>query len=208
MESRRFAPLGAKWYWRVVDVCGLRRPEGRVEVFLTHNHSDHRILPSELRGFKVNIWTPNEALRSIIQRTYPWARVEIWRDTLRLQHTSLVRGRFEKTDAHGYFVDRALVIPECDNPLEVVREYRERINILMVFRRSPRFCVSRIPVEEVDYLLDPSRWFFENREPKVIPKVFFSSTPQDRELFERMRVGGKSILYLPRLFKGMCVTSL
>ena len=77
----------------------------------------------------------------------------------------------------------------------------------MIFRRSPRFCLSKIPVEEVDYLLDPSRWFFENKDPKVIPKVFFSSTPQDQDLFERLRVEEKKLVFTSKHLKERIYTS-
>jgi len=187
--------LGAEWYNRVVDVCGLRRPEGRVEVFLTHAHRDHLILPPELKGLEVLFWVPNETLWNLVRRTYPGAKVEIWEDTIRFQHTSLARGRYEKVKTYGYFVGRVTIIPECDDPFKAVREYRGKTTILMIFKRSPRFCQSKIPTEEVDYFLDPSCWFFENRDPKVIPKVFFSSTPQDQDLFKRLRVGEKRLVF-------------
>jgi len=78
----------------------------------------------------------------------------------------------------------------------------------MIFRRSPRFCLSKIPTEEVDYLLDPSCWFFENsRDLKIIPKVFFSSTPQDQDLFERLRVEEKKLVFTSKHLKERIYTS-
>ena len=158
-----------RWLRRIIDVCSLRRPGQDVM-------------------FKIPKDDTN--LLKLVERRYPDARIDIHENTLKVPHASFDprRGKHEKGFSHCFFQDGVLIVPECDDPEGIIKEHREKVNIITAFKRSPRHCViSKVP-GDIDYIIDPTTWFYRNTDPSIIPKVFFSSVPDDVEMSKTLEI--------------------
>jgi len=189
--------LGERWQRIILDVCGAKRPEPLEKILIhqTHLHNDHKVLPSDIVDKTVIFMAPSALINDLkleyrkAMRVNPEIQIQEYLDVLPpVPHTSFNprAGKHETVNAYPHFVKSAkgdvLVVPECDYPARIIGEYKPKVAVVMVARRSRRFMIDLMKFE-VDYWVDNRIWYWRNREQNVIPKVLFSCLSEDLELF-------------------------
>lgn len=194
--------LGSEWQRIILDVCGLRRPEkeDEISIYQSHLHLDHVALPGDLIDKKAIFKAPGTLVDDLkrkyrkAMRVNPKIQIEEYTDVLKVPHTSYnpKLGKWKSGFSFVFFIKAskgtALVVPECDIPAEIVREYKADVNIVMAFARSRRHQVTFFDYVDVDYIVDNRIWFFTNTDSHTIPKVLFSMTREDIERSKELKI--------------------
>jgi hypothetical protein len=76
-----------------------------------------------------------------------------------------------------------MVIPESDNPDKLIEEYRPKFAFMFVAYQSHQHPVSFNNHRRDVFILHNKIW--RPYAPNIIPKIVFSSTKEDKELFTK-----------------------
>lgn len=177
--------LGSEWWRRMVDVCGVGtfRREKRREVFITHLHLDHMPLKEYIAGAKVRFYVAPAYLTDVMKAYGDSFEVCEYRDIIETAHTALYNQKYVKVKTFGYFFGDELVIPECDGPDDLIKEYSLKTAFIFVAHQSHNHPVSFNNRRRDVFIIDNSTW--KPYAPNVIPKIVFSSAPSDAELYRK-----------------------
>jgi len=183
--------LGAEWRHRMVDVCGVgvfRRKDERL-VYITHLDSDHLPLKEHVLGANMRFFTASKFVKKL-EVFYGGAfDVYEYSDVLMLRHTTInSKRRIVERETCAFFVGEAMIIPECDDPDELIREYRPRVAFIFVAQQSHQHPVGFNNHRRDVFILHNKIW--KPYAPNVIPKIVFASTGEDRRLFKSYIAGG------------------
>ena len=175
--------LPQEWWHRMIDVCGVGVFERRVarDVFITHLDPDHLPLREYVAGSRLTFLSAPKLVDELA-RKYRGFEVIEYRDVLELEHTTLSSGRHVLKTAYAYFIEDCVVIPECDDPDELICEYKAKLHFLFVSHQSHHHPVSFNNNRRDVFILDNRVW--KPYAPNIIPKIVFSSTRDDEELFK------------------------
>ena len=177
--------LGSEWRHRMFDVCGVgwfRRREER-DVFITHLDPDHLPLKEYVIGAPLRFFAAGDLLPALLRRYGDSFEVAEYDDVLRLEHTTVSKGRFVTRTTYAFFIRNAMVIPECNSPNRLIREYSPRFAFLFVSYQSHRHPVGFNNRRRDVFILHNKVW--KPYAPNVIPKIVFSYTEEDREFYNR-----------------------
>lgn len=180
--------LPPEWRHRIVDVCGVgpfKRTELR-DVFVTHTHLDHLLLKEYVHGARLRFFTAKKYLPEITGKYGDIFEVCEYRDVAEVHHTTRHGNRFVSVASFVYFIKDAVIIPESDNPGELIREYAPRFAFTFVSRQSHLHPVSFNNRRRDIFILDNAVW--RPYAPNIIPKIAFSCSKEDRELYRRFHV--------------------
>lgn len=176
--------LGKEWQRRIIDVCGIAPfdPQTPTEIYLTHLHKDHMPLVHQL-GKHVKFMVAEELVNEVEKRYGVVGRVQPCDDVLKLEHMYRVGMRIRGTHTYAYFIGNAMIIPECTTPRTILTEYKPKVALVFSFHQAHTDTLEPFSNTDpnIDYLLDNKTWhpYREN----VIPKVLYSSTLEDRQLY-------------------------
>jgi hypothetical protein len=106
-----------------------------------------------------------------------------YNDVLMMKHTTFSEGRFVEKDVCAMFIGNAMVIPESDNPDKLIEEYRPKFAFMFVAYQSHQHPVSFNNHRRDVFILHNKIW--RPYAPNIIPKIVFSSTKEDKELFTK-----------------------
>jgi len=171
------------------DVCGLgffRRREER-DVFITHLDPDHLPLKEYVIGAPLRFYTAASILPSLVRRYADAFEVAEYDDVLELEHTTISNRRFVTKTAYAFFLKDAMIIPECDNPDALIREYSPKFAFLFVSYQSHHHLVRFNNRRRDVFILHNKVW--RPHAPNIIPKIVFSCTKEDKEFFDRYIAG-------------------
>ena len=171
------------------DVCGIgefRRREER-DVFITHLDPDHLPLREYILGAPSRFYTAADIPPALRKRYGGSFEVAEYDDVLKLKHTTISNRRFVTKTAYAFFLKEAMIIPECDDPDALIREYSPKFTFLFVSYQSHNHLVKFNNHRRDVFILNNKVW--RPHAPNVIPKIVFSCTREDREFYNRYIVG-------------------
>jgi len=174
--------LRNEWHRRIIDVCGLgifSRIQQRI-VYITHLHRDHLPLKEYVAGANLKFCTGPRYVK-LLQEKYRDFEVIEYTDVVEVEHTYPYAGRYRVTKTYVFFIGDGIIIPECDNPSEVIREYEAKVTLVFVSQQSHNHLSNFNNRRDDVYILDNRTW--ERNKPNIIPKIVFSSTDEDRRLY-------------------------
>lgn len=179
--------LGSEWWHRMIDVCGVGtyRKEAWREVFITHLDPDHLPLKEHVAGGLLKFKVSEEHF-CYISKTYgDLFEVEEYGDVLRLEHTTLwlSRRKYVTRTTYAFFIKDSMVIPECDNPDQLIKEYRAKFAFILVSYQSHNHLSGFNNHRGDVFIVHNKVW--KPYAPNIIPKIVFASTSEDKDLFNR-----------------------
>jgi len=177
--------LGPEWRHRMIDVCGIgtfRRAEYR-DVFVTHIHLDHLPLKEYIAGARLKFFTAPEYYSALIKRYGGEFEVCEYTDIIRTSHTTLIGRQFVKVNTYGFFWKDALLVPESDDVASLIKEYAPKFALVFISYQSHLHPVSFNNRRGDVFIVDNRVW--KPYAQNVIPKIAFSCTEEDRELYEK-----------------------
>lgn len=177
--------LGPEWRHRMIDVCGMgefRRRKQRA-VFITHLDSDHLPLKEYVLGANLRFFTSSTYLKRLEEMYGDVFEVCEYTDVIETEHTTKHGRKYIRVKTFGFFFKEALVVPECDNPDELIKEYSPRFTMIFVAYQSHIHPVSFNNRRRDVFILDNRVW--KPWAPNIIPKIVFSSTASDAELYRK-----------------------
>jgi len=169
----------------MIDVCGagaVRRQKQR-DVFITHLHLDHLPLKEFVTGANIRFFTSSYYLTGLKELYGNSFEICEYRDVVATEHTTMLGRKYVKVETFGFFFKEALVIPECNNPNDLIKEYAPRFTFIFVAHQSHSHIVEFNNRRKDVFILDNRAW--KPYAPNIIPKIVFSSSPSDVELFRR-----------------------
>ena len=181
--------LGLEWRHRMIDVCGVgvfKRTELR-DVFITHLHLDHLPLTEYIYGAKLRFFTASIYISEVAAKYGDMFEVCEYNDVAEVRHTSRHGNRFVMVPTIIFFFKDVAVIPEVDDPDGLIREYAPRYAFLFVSRQSHSHPASFNNRRRDVFIVDNNAW--RPYAPNIVPKIVFSCTGEDRELFSRFYAG-------------------
>jgi len=183
--------LGPEWRHRIIDVCGVgafKRSEERL-AYITHLDPDHLPLKEYILGAKVRFFTAPKFVKGLDAFYGGAFEVCEYSDVLMLKHATVTgRGKVVERETCAFFMGEAMVIPECDDPDGLIKEYKPRFAFIFVAQQSHRHPVGFNNNRRDVFILHNKVW--KPYAPNVIPKIVFSSTREDREAFTNHIVRG------------------
>lgn len=177
------------------DVCGIgefRRREER-DVFITHLDPDHLPLKEYIMGAKIRFFTAAQFLPELTRKYGDAFEVLEYTDVLRLKHTTVKGGKYVKVDAYAFFIGEGMLIPECDDPDALIREYSPKFAFLFVSYQSHYHPVGFNNRRRDVFIVHNKVW--RPYAPNVIPKIVFSCMREDRELYAKYYLKGGFSIY-------------
>ena len=180
--------LDRSWYGYMFDVCGLGRFNRFTDrkVFITHLHEDHLPAAEFIVGARLKFYTGGDYVEVLREKYKPYGiPVEEYTDVVKLDHT-FIYGRVRSTKTYGFFVKDSIIIPECDNPEILIREYKPKMAFIFVFHQSHNHLVGFNNGRNDIFLLDPRVW--SPYKPNVIPKIVPSLSPEDQQYIKHLRI--------------------
>jgi len=179
--------LGPEWRHRMIDVCGIGvyRKDTWREVFITHLDPDHLPLKEHIAGGLLKFRVPKEYFCHVSKIYGELFEVEEYSDVLRLEHTTLWpgRGKYVTRAAYAFFIRDSMVIPECDNPDQLIKEYGPKLAFVLVSYQSHNHLSGFNNYRRDVFIVHNKVW--KPYAPNIIPKIVFASTSDDRELFHK-----------------------
>jgi hypothetical protein len=177
--------LGSEWWHRMIDVCGVgmfRRDRER-HGYITHLDPDHLPLKEYVLNAKVRFFTAPKFVEKLSAFYGKAFNIFEYNDVLTMKHTTFSEGRFVEKDVCAMFIGNAMVIPESDNPDKLIEEYRPKFAFMFVAYQSHQHPVSFNNHRRDVFILHNKIW--RPYAPNIIPKIVFSSTKEDKELFTK-----------------------
>jgi len=177
--------LGPEWRHRMIDVCGVgkfRRRDQR-DVFITHLHLDHLPLKEYILGANLRFFSPKTYLANVEKIYGDTFEICEYDDVIETEHTSIHGRKYIKVKTYCFFLGETLVIPECDDPNKLLREYSPKFTIIFIAHQSHFHLVDFNNRRKDVFILDNRVW--EPYAPNIIPKIVFSSAQSDIELYRK-----------------------
>jgi len=169
----------------MIDVCGVgafRRTE-RKDAFVTHTHLDHLPLKEYIAGAQLRFFTAAEYCPALIKKYGDKFEVCEYTDVIKTSHTTLVGKQFVKVNTYGFFWKEALLVPESDDVELLIAEYAPEFAFIFVSHQSHLHPVDFNNGRKDVFIVDNRVW--KPYASNVIPKIAFSCSKEDRELYER-----------------------
>jgi hypothetical protein len=177
--------LGPEWWHRMIDVCGVGvfRREERRDVFITHTHLDHLLLEEYIKGARLRFFAASEYCSELINKYGGEFEVYEYKDVIKTSHTTFVGRQYVKVNTYGFFWKDAMLVPETDNPELLIAEYAPKFAFIFASYQSHKHPVGFNNARKDVFIVDNRVW--RPYSPNVIPKIVFSCSRSDRELYRR-----------------------